>query len=187
MKLAYLSLLPLALAAPTSVDPREPREEITDRYLFSTPLPTFLQYREKESPDSLDWSSDGCTYASNNPFGFPFEPACQRHDFGYRNYKAQTRFDSDSQYRIDMNFYNDMVFQCSDVSALRSCHALANVYYAGVRMFGGYSKRDEMGTVASATDPQASAEDRIAVYYNALQEYHQAVKADQADGLLPRL
>ncbi|KAM3438807.1 hypothetical protein NHJ13734_004005 [Beauveria thailandica] len=188
MKLAYFSsLLPLALAAPASVDPREAKEEITDRYLFSTPLPTFLQYREKENPDSLDWSSDGCTHASNNPFGFPFEPACQRHDFGYRNYQAQTRFGSDSRYRIDMNFYHDMIFQCTHVSAPRSCHSLANVYYAGVRMFGGYAKRDEMGAVASAADSKESAEDLIAVYYTALQEYHQAVKADQADGLLPRL
>ncbi|EJP64764.1 phospholipase A2 [Beauveria bassiana ARSEF 2860] len=190
MKLAYFSsLLPLALAAPASVvDPREPKEDITDRYLFSTPLPTFLEYREKENPDSLDWTSDGCTHASNNPFGFPFEPACQRHDFGYRNYQAQTRFESDSRYRIDLNFYNDMIFQCTDVSALRSCHGLADVYYAGVRMFGGFAKRDEMGAVvASATDPKESAEDLIAVYYTALQEYHQAVKADQADGLLPRL
>lgn len=107
MKFAYLVALPVALAAPASFDPRETLEQLTDRYLFSTVLPTFLQYRAQQNPKTLDWSSDGCTSSPDNPFGFPFTPACERHDFGYRNYKAQNRFDSDSRFRVDSNFRDE--------------------------------------------------------------------------------
>ncbi len=37
----------------------------------------------------FDWSTDYCSWSPDNPFGFPFELSCARHDFGYRNYKAQ--------------------------------------------------------------------------------------------------
>lgn len=105
MKLAYLVALPAALAAPVDLSlPTESLEEITDRYLFFTPSPAFDYFREQQNPKTLDWSSDGCSHAPDNPFGFPFLPACQRHDFGYRNYKAQNRFDKVSRLRIDINF-----------------------------------------------------------------------------------
>lgn len=104
MKFALAALLPGALAAPASVAPRETLEAVTDRYLFSIPLPSFLQFRANKDPESLDWSSDGCSSSPDNPFGFPFQPACERHDFGYRNYKAQSRFDSNNRSRIDGNF-----------------------------------------------------------------------------------
>lgn len=104
MKFALLSALPVAFAVPASFNPRETSEQITDRYLFSTPLPTFLQFRAQQTPKNLDWSSDGCTFSPDNPFKFPFEPACERHDFGYRNFKAQNRFDSAGRARVDSNF-----------------------------------------------------------------------------------
>jgi hypothetical protein len=61
----------------------------------------------------LDWSSDGCS-----PFptledlvrifvGIFFETArmwkgCERHDFGYRNYKEQSRFSRSTKHKIDV-------------------------------------------------------------------------------------
>ncbi|KAJ6785525.1 hypothetical protein PWT90_03816 [Aphanocladium album] len=186
MKFALFSLLPVALAAPASFAARETKEQLTDRYLFSTALPTFLQYRAQQNPNTVDWSSDGCSSSPDNPFGFPFEPACQRHDFGYRNFKAQNRFDSGGRSRIDSNFKTDLNFQCEKVSAKGSCRALANVYYAAVRMFGGFAKRDEDSSAALDVAAEESAEDLIAQYYSALQEYRQAVKDDQANGLLPQ-
>jgi hypothetical protein len=41
--------------------------------------------------------------------GYPFEPGCQRHDFGYRNYKAQGRFTDANKLRIDDNFLAECV------------------------------------------------------------------------------
>ncbi|KAJ3496082.1 hypothetical protein NLG97_g2928 [Lecanicillium saksenae] len=186
MKFALFLALPVVLAVPARLDARETKEELTDRYLFSTQLPTFLQYREQKNPNTVDWSSDGCTKSPDNPFGFPFEPACTRHDFGYRNYKAQSRFDSAGRARIDSNFKTDLKSQCASVSAKGSCNALANVYYAGVRLFGGFAKRDEGNSTASEPETQESAEVLIELYYNAMQDYRKAVKEDQANGLLPQ-
>lgn len=107
MKPTYLAALPMVLAAPASFDPRETQEQLTDRYLFSTVLPTFLQFRAQQNPTTLNWSSDGCSNSPDNPFGFPFTPACERHDFGYRNYKVQNRFDSDGRLRVDSNFKDE--------------------------------------------------------------------------------
>jgi len=36
----------------------------------------------------FDWTSDDCTGGLDRPAGFDFRPACRRHDFGYRNYRA---------------------------------------------------------------------------------------------------
>ncbi len=80
-----------------------------------------------------------------------------------------------------------MYFQCKNVKAKVSCRGLANVYYAAVRMFGRYAKRDESGPEPRDTSVQESAEELIASYYSALEEYRQAVKEDQANGLLPLL
>lgn len=106
MKFSLLALLPAVLAAPADVSTRETKQQATDRYIFSNTLPAFLQARAKQ-PDGLDWSSDGCSSASDNPFGFPFLPACQRHDFGYRNYKAQSRFSSANRKKIDEKFLEE--------------------------------------------------------------------------------
>lgn len=80
-----------------------------------------------------------------------------------------------------------MYNQCEGVSAKGSCRGLANVYYYAVRMFGGFSKRDESGPESLNGAVQESAEELIASYYTAMQEYRQAVKEDQASGLLPQL
>ncbi|KAJ2959423.1 hypothetical protein NQ176_g11117 [Zarea fungicola] len=198
MKFALLALAPVALAVPTTMEARETIQQTTDRYLFSISLPSFLQFRAQRNPGNLDWSSNGCSASPDNPFGFPFEPACQRHDFGYRNYKAQNRFDSGNRKRVDDNFKNEyaithcnlqtkarlkmltrnsLYFQCETVSAKGSCRALANVYYSAVRVFGGVAKRAENAV-------EESTEDLIASYYTALQEYNDAVDADIANGLL---
>ncbi|TQV92271.1 hypothetical protein V2A60_006961 [Cordyceps javanica] len=187
MKLIYLFALPVALAFPASLAPRETKEQITDRYLFSTALPAFLKLRAQRDPNTLDWESDGCTSAPDNPFNFPFEPACQRHDFGYRNYKVQGRFDSSGRYLVDVNFQKDMLYQCEEVSAQRSCHALASVYYYAVRAFGGFFKRDASGSEDLDTIVQRGSENSMELYQNALEKYIHAVLEDQADGLLPSL
>lgn len=108
MKLAsLLAIAGSALALPRDINPLEIRQgstAVTDQLLFSITLPAFTARRNARDPPDLDWSSDGCSSSPDNPFGFPFTPACDRHDFGYRNYKRQSRFTESNRLRIDDNF-----------------------------------------------------------------------------------
>lgn len=48
-----------------------PQRDITDDYVFETPLSRFMQYHaEGRHAGQLDWSSDGCTNAFNAPAGW---------------------------------------------------------------------------------------------------------------------
>ncbi|KAK2612087.1 hypothetical protein QQS21_001816 [Conoideocrella luteorostrata] len=169
-----LALASTALAAPSAHAASLKRQDITavtDELLFSITLPQFEARRNKKNPSSLDWSSDGCTSSPDNPFGFPFLPACHRHDFGYQNYRIQSRFTKAAKAKIDSNFKNDLYYQCQPVSAKGACDRLADVYYAAVKKFGGgdATKRGELS------------------YEEAVEAYNQAVKEAQDEGLLPVL
>jgi hypothetical protein len=112
--------------------------DITDTYLFHTSLPTFRTIRGQHPySGQLDWSSDGCSHVPDDPFGFTFLPACQRHDFGYRNYKRQSRFTEPHRKEIDDNFRSDMYSICAGNVG---CQRTADVYYWGVRKLGGVSR-----------------------------------------------
>jgi len=107
---ALLALTPAAFAFPATPETaaailkRLSLTEITDQYLFSLTLPQFTAKRNARDPSTLIWDSDGCSSSPDNPFGFPFTPACHRHDFGYRNYKNQNRFTDANKLKIDDNF-----------------------------------------------------------------------------------
>ncbi|KAH8194509.1 hypothetical protein TruAng_011332 [Truncatella angustata] len=106
-----LSLLPAAvLAAPAPTEKRA-NEAITDEILFTITLPAFTTRRNALNPSYLDWTSDGCTDSPDNPLGFPYVPACNRHDFGYTNYRAQSRFTKAAKASIDTNFQKDLYYQ----------------------------------------------------------------------------
>ena len=110
---------------------------VTDDYLYSKTLSQFKILRlQKPYAGQLDWSSDGCSYSPDSPFGFKFQPTCHRHDFGYRNYKRQGRFTEANRLRIDDNFKADMYTQCG---TNWTCKRTADLYYAAVREFGGTS------------------------------------------------
>ncbi|WP_030748638.1 phospholipase [Streptomyces sp. NRRL F-5135] len=85
----------------------------------------------------FDWSTDYCSSSPDNPFGFPFQTACARHDFGYRNYKAAGQFDANKA-RLDSAFYADLKRVCSAYSGASkaSCDATAWTYYHAVDIFG---------------------------------------------------
>ncbi|KAK4243898.1 secretory phospholipase [Corynascus novoguineensis] len=154
--------LPDPSKASTSLAQRASDAQITDQYLFDITLPAFTTKRNAKDPASLDWTSDGCSKSPDNPFGFPFVPACHRHDFGYRNYKKQNRFTDDGKLSIDNNFKDD---------AKGACEALAEVYYSAVRAFGRskQGKRDD---------------DLIKEYEEKVALYNQAVAEAQAKGEL---
>ncbi|MCR3748463.1 phospholipase [Lentzea californiensis] len=108
---------------------------VTDDYLYSKSISQFTTLRAQQPyAGQLDWSSDGCSYSPDNPFGFKFLPTCHRHDFGYRNYKRQGRWNETNRLRIDNNFKSDMYQQCGSNWA---CKRTADLYYAAVREFGG--------------------------------------------------
>ncbi|MEU9948437.1 phospholipase [Streptomyces sp. NPDC047939] len=85
----------------------------------------------------FDWSTDYCSTSPDNPFGFPFQTACARHDFGYRNYKAAGTF-SANKARLDSALYADLKRVCAAYSGatLTSCNATAWTYYHAVDIFG---------------------------------------------------
>ncbi|KEF61054.1 uncharacterized protein A1O9_02619, partial [Exophiala aquamarina CBS 119918] len=117
-------------------------ETETDRLLFSTPISEFLIARDSRTPSELDWASNGCSFSPEEPLGFDFEPSCQRHDFGYRNYKAQRRFTDSGKASIDDNFKRDMDNQCATEGVLEDlCGGVADLYYQAVVNFGSRVKR----------------------------------------------
>jgi len=85
----------------------------------------------------FDWSTDHCSSSPDNPFGFPFQNSCVRHDFGYRNYKAIGAFAANKA-RVDSAFHADLKRVCARYSGATkiSCNSLAWTYYNAVRVFG---------------------------------------------------
>ncbi|CAI6085176.1 unnamed protein product [Clonostachys chloroleuca] len=134
-----------ALAMPTSYssEPLKNNETaLVDCYIFNLTLPEFLAKREAKDPPSLNWTSDGCTTAPANPFNFDFTPGCQRHDFGYANYRKQGRFNIRGKKRVDEQLLVDLRNQCKKVSHVWSklgCEGLAEAYFFFYRSdeFGG--------------------------------------------------
>jgi hypothetical protein len=120
--------------AAASLDPAQ-LARTTDRYLHEASLAGFQRARaQRPHARQLDWSSDGCTNAPDNPLGFNLVRACHRHDFGYRNYERQGRFSPAARLRIDNRFRADMYEVCDGRWA---CNRFADVYYAAVRRYGG--------------------------------------------------
>ncbi|KAG5984860.1 hypothetical protein E4U55_002787 [Claviceps digitariae] len=181
LALLALALTPAVLAAPAAAAApvenqlvgRTSKYELTDRLLFDVSLSEFEYLRSQRNPPNLDWSSDGCNGGPNNPFGYPFKPACHRHDFGFQNYKAQNRLTKLSRKNIDKQFRRDLYYQCESVQARKVCYRFADVYYHFGRWFGG-RKRAE----AEKIDGEPSYEEAVAAY-------EKAVIEAQAEGLLP--
>lgn len=67
--------------------PSRQMEEQADQYLFNMTLESFISLRDQRYPSYFFWESDGCSQSPDAPLGFPFLPACYRHDFGYDQYK----------------------------------------------------------------------------------------------------
>lgn len=139
-KAMFSSFFALTHALPMTIrqDDLSTLEEITDTLLFSTSMDDFQAARNAQDPPELDWTSNGCTASPDQPLGYDFTPSCQRHDFGYHNYKAQDRFDEGKD-AIDSNFKADMYNECNKHGVVSGtvCRGVANVYYEAVHVFGG--------------------------------------------------
>ena len=96
--------------------------------------------RAAYSAYGFDWATDYCSTSPDNPFGFPFQNSCVRHDFGYRNYKAIGAFPAYKS-RIDSAFDADLTRVCARYSGVTAgaCNSLAWTYYNAVKVFGSIS------------------------------------------------
>lgn len=85
----------------------------------------------------FNWSTDYCSSSPDNPFGFPFQTSCARHDFGYRNYKEAGTFAANKA-RLDNAFYADLKRVCAAYSGTKktACDATAWTYYQAVNALG---------------------------------------------------
>lgn len=107
---------------------------VTDTYIFNTSLGNFQTIRAQRPYDGqLDWSSDGCSWSPDKPLGWEFVKGCYRHDFGYRNYKKQGRWNQTNRKRIDDKLYSDLLSLCGGNVI---CKGTAWTYYQAVRKFG---------------------------------------------------
>ncbi len=90
----------------------------------------------------LDWSRDGCSAPSGLGLGYreDFRPACNVHDFGYRNLKVYERTDGNRK-TTDEVFHGNMDIICAAKSWYKrpACYAASYAYYEGVRVGGGSS------------------------------------------------
>lgn len=148
-----LVVTPFSLAFPLETrDPQCGEQCQTDRLLFYTPMPQFLDAKRKRDPSTLEWGDDGCSVPVLNgsgldslgdfPDGFNFLDSCKRHDFGYYNYRKQNRCNEDTRGQIDENFKKDLNNECKSYSWWRHplkrihCQALVETYFLGVRSGG---------------------------------------------------
>ncbi|GAA3271037.1 phospholipase [Dactylosporangium vinaceum] len=91
----------------------------------------------------FDWTTDYCSDSPDQPLGFDFRIPCQRHDFGYRNFKVIGTFPANKS-RIDDSFYFDLKTKCATYNAFvrPACTSLAWTYYQAVSAFGSVSLSD---------------------------------------------
>ncbi|WP_031509513.1 phospholipase [Streptomyces megasporus] len=131
----------LGLAGPASAAPADkPRILGSWTQTSATSYNAWLSARNNQSAWSaygFDWSTDYCSTSPDNPFGFPFQTACARHDFGYRNYKAIGAFAANKA-RLDDAFHADLKRVCARYTGATktSCDSTAWVYYQAVDKFG---------------------------------------------------
>ncbi|WP_119674635.1 phospholipase A2 [Deinococcus sp. RM] len=90
----------------------------------------------------LDWTRDGCSAPDGLGLGYreDFRPACNVHDFAYRNLKVYQRTDANRLTSDDV-FYTNMKAICAAKSwyARPACYSAAYAYYQGVRIGGSDS------------------------------------------------
>lgn len=78
---------------------------------FDLDIATFTRQRfllRRQYP-TLDWTSDGCSapIVGSQGRSFNFRSACNRHDFGYRNFKNLGLFDTSTRTLIDEQLHRD--------------------------------------------------------------------------------
>ncbi|KAJ4348671.1 uncharacterized protein N0V89_010049 [Didymosphaeria variabile] len=112
---------------------------MTEKLLFYTSLPDFMQHWHAQDPADLYWRSDACSHAPDKPFGFNFKDSCRRHDFCYANLYRQNRFTDIAKEYCDGQFLEDLENECSSHEHDEMCRGVAKVYAGTAALFGGDS------------------------------------------------
>ncbi|MFF3216023.1 phospholipase [Streptomyces sp. NPDC002886] len=137
----------IALATPASAAPADKAQVLSGwTQTSASSYNSWLSARGNQgawSAYGFNWSTDYCSTSPDNPFGFPFQTACARHDFGYRNYKAAGTFSANKS-RLDDSLYSDLKRVCSRYSGVSkaSCDSTAWTYYQAVKAFGNSAAVD---------------------------------------------
>ena len=136
--LACVTVLPASPSWGTTAD----KATLLERWTQPTAASTAAWHaasrdRERWAAYRFDWSTDRCSHAPENPFGFAFGPACRHHDFGYRNYRALGLLAAHRD-RLDEMFRADLRRICGGQREVVRpvCHGLAFTYHRAVRVFG---------------------------------------------------
>ena len=151
-------LLPFGLALPAHAGGTDERVVIATIWTQPTTPSVHAWNSARLDPDrwadyAFDWSTDYCTLSPNRPLGFDFRRSCQRHDFGYRNFKAFGLF-ADHKARVDDAFYFDMMRVCDTYSwgVRHTCYGVAWLYYEAVSTFGHLAvSTEQINEMAVAT------------------------------------
>jgi hypothetical protein len=150
--LAAAGLPASGLAAPSRAASSAMDPSVVEWLSFGVDIGTFVSTRAAPVPGPYDWSSDGCSTPLPVGLGdtgrsYNFRAACQRHDFGYRNYRLLDASGAQGQWwnettrrRIDDQFLFDMLASCAPRpwTQRTSCRAWARVYHRAVRVAGGH-------------------------------------------------
>lgn len=122
--------------------PRSLIQTQADAYM-NLPLETFHNMRRLQPPP-FEWTANGCNFGEIAlPFRESFNRACDRHDFGYRNYghgRLQLDRTEARRTRIDDRLRDDLNGLCRrDHAGLTEtpCLASAQAVYAAARATGG--------------------------------------------------
>ncbi|MFI5757389.1 phospholipase A2 [Streptomyces sp. NPDC051569] len=126
--------------------PTGSRASATDYWLFDRGLWAFRDEKKRKGRRSdLVWTDDGCSApwytkmsATVRNYAKQFNMPCQRHDFGYRNYRKQNRNTTRARKdRIDTRFLYDMKKRiCEPKLVSFPCNVAANGFHYGVSKFG---------------------------------------------------
>ncbi|KAG5933497.1 hypothetical protein E4U53_000978 [Claviceps sorghi] len=158
-----------------------------DKLVWNVSLEDFAIHRLHLDPPFLDWSSDACTSSPDNPFDFPFTPACWRHDFACRNYRREKRFTSENKDKIDDHFRTDLFFICDHHGARWACVSLARIYYWFAHKFGPAAEKYQKRFVDDGSMSVPLDGDFLKTYDSLVAAYEDEVHKAQAAGLLPHL
>ena len=143
MLVAVTSVLPAQLPLDIPPVPVLSNADAVRHIEFDLDIASFARQRfsmRRQYP-TLDWTTDGCSapIVGSEGRSFNFRTACDRHDFGYRNFKALGLFDTSTRTLFDEQLHRDMNTSCdSQRRTLKvRCIAWSEIFYTMVRAAGG--------------------------------------------------
>ena len=143
MLVAVTSVMPAQLPLDTPQVPVLSNVDAVRHIQFDLDITTFARQRfalRRQYP-TLDWTTDGCSapIVGSEGRSFNFRTACDRHDFGYRNFKAIGLFDTSTRTLIDEQLHRDMNKACDSQRRTFKvrCIAWSEIFYTMVRAAGG--------------------------------------------------